>query len=89
VVAASDAADAGGRNPDGYGLYSPDELPVKGRPRVYRHDLRSWYYKERGYYPYYGSNYWVPRSEMRYRYRTVYVGPKYKYYPAWGFPLGW
>ena len=39
----------------------------------------------RGYYPYYGSGYWVPRAEMRYRYRYKYVGPKYRYFPAWGY----
>ena len=28
-----------------------------------------------GYYPYYGSNYWVPRASMRYRYRYLYYTP--------------
>ena len=42
-------------------------------------------FNPRGYYPYYGSGYWVPRAEMRYRYRYVYRGPKYRYYPAWGY----
>ena len=72
-------------NPDGYGIYSP--LDPKGK--VYRYDPRSWYYgksRREGYYPYYGSNYWVPREEMRYRYRYLYYGPKYRYYPAWGYP---
>jgi len=23
---------------------------------------------------------------MRYRYRYTYYGPKYRYYPAWGYP---
>jgi hypothetical protein len=31
----------------------------------------------------------VPRAEMRYRYRSQYRGPKYHYYPAWGFPVDW
>jgi len=25
---------------------------------------------------------------MRYRYRYRYVGPKYRYYPAWGYGAG-
>ena len=41
-----------------------------------------------GYYPNYGSGYWVPRAEMRYRYRYRYVGPQYRYYPAWGYGAG-
>ena len=74
---------AGGReNPDGYGRYSP--LDAKGK--VYRYDPRSWYYWQPGYYPYYASSYWVPRAEMRYRYRAQYYGPRYRYYPAWGYP---
>ncbi len=77
----STPASAGGReNPNGYGLYSPD---VDG---TYRYDPRSWYYRQRRHYPHYGSSYWVPRSDMRYRYRYQYYGPKYGYYPAWGYP---
>ena len=73
------------RNPDGLGIYSPAEPPVRGRPRLYRYDPRSWYYREPRYYPNYASGYWVPRAEMRYRYRYRYVGPKYEYFPAWGY----
>jgi hypothetical protein len=76
-------------NPDGVGIYSPLEPPVRGRERALRYDPRSWYYTQRGYYPNYSSNYWVPRAEMRYRYRSQYRGPKYHYYPAWGFPVDW
>jgi hypothetical protein len=76
---------AEGKNPDGVGMYTPAEPPVRGRPRMYRYDPNSWYYRSRGYYPYYGSGYWVPRAEMRYRYRYVYRGPQYRYYPAWGY----
>ena len=77
---------AGGANPDGFGLYSP--LAPPGRhPRLYRYDPRSWYYRQRGYYPYYNSGYWVPRPLMRYRYRYTYYGPRYRYFPAWGY--GW
>lgn len=78
-------ASAGSVNPDGVGIYTPAEPPVRHRPRTYRYDPKSWYYNPRGYYPNYGSGYWVPRAEMRYRYRYVYRGPQYRYYPAWGY----
>lgn len=78
------AAVAGGGNPDGYGIYTPGPRLPDGR-RLYRYDTRSWYYADRGYYPYYGSNYWVPRAEMKTRYRYKYLGPRYRYYPAWGY----
>ena len=54
---------AGGRNPDGVGIYTPAEPPVRHRPRLYRYDPRSWYYNQAGYYPSYGSGYWVPRPK--------------------------
>jgi hypothetical protein len=76
------AAASGRENPHGFGLYSPDP-----RHGAYRYDPRSWYYRRPGYYPFYGSRYWVPRSAMRYRYRYLYYGPKYRYYPSWGYPL--
>lgn len=82
AITAGPAAAGGRENPDGYGLYSPED-PKRG---VYRYDPRSWYYQQPGYYPYYDSSYWVPRAEMRYRYRYQYYGPKYRYYPAWGYP---
>jgi hypothetical protein len=80
-----DAAAGHRENPDGYGIYSP--LDPKGE--VYRYDPRSWYYGQprRPHYPDYGSPYWVPREQMRYRYRYLYYGPKYRYHPAWGYPL--
>ena len=81
-------ASAGSRNPDGFGIYSPAEPPVRHRPRLYRYDPRSWYYREPGYYLPYASGYWVPRADIRYRYRYRYVGPKYRYYPAWGYDYG-
>jgi hypothetical protein len=87
ALAAPAPAEATGRNPDGYGIYSPAEPPVRHRKRLYRYDERSWYYSPRGYYLGYGSGYWVPRSAMRYRYRYIYYGPRYRYYPAWGY--GW
>jgi hypothetical protein len=83
--ARAEPASAGFFNRDGCGIYTPAEPPTKHRPRVYRYDPRSWCYKPRGYYPYYGSGYWVPRAEMRYRYRYLYRGPLYTYYPAWGY----
>jgi hypothetical protein len=79
------SVSADGRNPEGFGIYSPAEPPVRGRPRIYRYDPRSWYYRQTGYYPYYASGYWVPRAEMRYRYRYVYRGPRFQYVPAWGY----
>jgi hypothetical protein len=86
TLAALAPASASGRNPDGFGLYTPAEPPVRGRPRLYNYDPRSWYYRGGArYYPYYASGYWVPRIDMRYRYRYRYVGPRYKYFPAWGY----
>jgi hypothetical protein len=87
ALCAAAPATAGG-NRDGYGIYSPAEPPVRGRPRLYRYDRRSWYYSQPRYYPYYASGYWVPRPEMRYRYRYKYIGPQYRYYPAWGYGEG-
>ena len=55
------AVSAGSRNPEGFGIYSP-EPAVRGGRRIYRYDPRSWYYAQRGYYPYYHSGYWVPRA---------------------------
>jgi hypothetical protein len=79
----SDPAAARDENPDGYGIYSP----VHGKRRAWRYDARSWYYRQPRYYPYYASTYWVPRAQMRYRYRYTYYGPRYRYHPAWGYPL--
>jgi hypothetical protein len=87
ALCAPQPGTAGGVNPEGFGIYSPLEPPTKHRPRAYRYDPRSWYYGQQGYYPFYNSGYWVPRSEMRYRYRYTYYGPRYRYFPAWGF--GW
>jgi hypothetical protein len=80
VLYCSPAAAGVRGNPYGWGLYSPDGHGG------YRYDRRSWYYLKPGYYPYYGSSYWVPRAEMRYRYRYLYHGPKHRYHPAWGYP---
>ena len=41
-------------------------------------------YRQAPYYPNYGSRYWVaPRTRHPYRYH--YTGPRYRYYPAWGY----
>ena len=82
ALASAPASASGSQNPHGYGIHSP----VDGKRRVYRYDPRSWYYRRPGYYPFYASTYWVPRAEMRYRYRYQYLGPRYRYYPAWGYP---
>jgi hypothetical protein len=77
--------------PEGYGdnrrvvrhwVYRPHYRHVyhvasAGDPFAYR-------YAPRAYYPAYGSGYWVPAAEMRYRYRYSYAGPKYRYHPSWG-----
>src|SRR5262245_14425262 len=81
-AATGPAAASGFANPDGFGLYSPADAERS----AYRYDSRSWYYRQKGYYPYYASSYWVPREQMRYRYRYQYYGPKYRYFPAWGYP---
>ncbi len=88
LLAATAPASAGGSkldNRDGCGMYSPEPSLGRGRAKVWRYDPRSWCYKPRGYYGYYGSGYWVSRAEMRYRYRYQYRGPLYTYYPAWGY----
>ena len=82
ALASGQAVAGNSENPDGFGRYSP----VDGKRKVYRYDPRSWYYRQPGYYPFYASTYWVPRAEMRYRYRAQYYGPRYRYYPAWGYP---
>jgi hypothetical protein len=85
-VSAPQSVVAGGANPEGFGLYSPGPRVGHG-VRLYRYDPHSWYYGQQRYYPFYNSGYWVPRPEMRYRYRYSYYGPRYRYFPAWGY--GW
>lgn len=42
-------------------------------------------YRPVGWYPYYNSDYWVPRAEMRYRYRKpLLIG---EYWSSWGYPV--
>lgn len=77
-------ASAGGGNPDGYGIYTPGRRLPNGL-RLYRYDPYSYYYTDRGYYPYFNSGYWVPRAAMKTRYRYKYLGQPYRYYPAWGY----
>jgi hypothetical protein len=51
-----------------------------GDPFAYR-------YATRGYYPYYGSHYWVPAHQLKARTRTNYTLPRY--HQAWGYPKHW
>jgi hypothetical protein len=48
-------------------------------------DPYAYRYEPPAYYPYYGSSYWRPAQEMRYRYRYPLAMPEF--YPAWGYPL--
>lgn len=61
-------------------VYRPHYVHVYKREDPYKYR-----YARVGYYPYAGSQYWVPAEQMRYRYRYQYDGPKYRYYPSWGF----
>jgi hypothetical protein len=82
LAASGPAVASGDVNPYGYGIYAPKDT----RGKVYRYDPRSWYYYQPGYYPSNASRYWVPRAEMRHRYRYRYYGPGYQYHPAWDYP---
>lgn len=84
TLSTADVLAGGGGNRDGYGIYTPSPRLPDGR-RLYRYDPYSWYYADRGYYPYYNSGYWVPREVMKTRYRYKYLGPRYRYHPAWGY----
>lgn len=48
-------------------------------------DPYAYAYARTRYYPYYDSDYWVPRSEMRYR--TRYPNRLPEYWSSWGYPL--
>lgn len=59
---------------------------------VYAIDPYAYSYQPRGYYPYYGSQYWVPAPWVRARnhalYNHVIVAPtRYDYAPSWGYPV--
>jgi len=70
LSAASEPALAGAlNNRDGCGMYSPEAPIVRGAPREYRYDPRSWCYKPRGYYGYYGPPYGGPRFFYRHHRR--------------------
>ena len=51
------------RNPGGVGIYTPAEPSVRHRPRLYRYDPHSWYYKPRGYYPVSYTHLTLPTTE--------------------------
>ena len=55
--------------------------PWPGGPDPYAYS-----YNRPGYYPYYNSNYWVPRRQMLGRSRYPLRIPEY--YSSWGYPLG-
>lgn len=61
---------------------------------VYAIDPYAYSYQPRGYYPYYGSQYWVPAPWVYARnhalYNHVVVAPtRYDYGPSWGYPKTW
>jgi len=79
--------------PDGWGtervinhwIYAPRFHHVY---RVHgRTDPYAYQYQPRGYYPYYGSHYWRPAQELRFRNRTHYKLPAY--HAGWGYPKSW
>ena len=61
----------------------------RGRPGV---DPYAYQYTPRGYYPWYSSRYWVPARIVHKRKYLHYYhwntqAPRYRYYPAWGYPV--
>lgn len=61
---------------------------------VYAIDPYAYSYQPRGYYPAYGSQYWVPAPWVHARnhalYNHVIVAPtRYDYAPSWGYPVKW
>lgn len=61
---------------------------------VYHVDPYAYQYSPRGYYPYYGSAYWVParkilkRNHYHYHHWNV-QAPRYRYHQSWGYPKHW
>lgn len=61
---------------------------------IYHVDPYAYRYSPRGYYPWYGSNYWAPadvirkRSHLRYHHWNA-APPRYRYHPAWSHPGRW
>jgi hypothetical protein len=54
-------------------------------------DPYAYRYAPRGYYPWYSSPYWVPARVVRIRkhlhlYHWANQPPRFRYYPAWGYP---
>ncbi len=57
----------------------------------YKEDPYAWRYSPRGYYPYYGSDYWAKASYVKWRNRAhlndwITRPPRYRYYKSWGYP---
>jgi hypothetical protein len=59
--------------------------------RGFKVDPYAWRYSPRGYYPYYGSNYWAKASYVKWRNRAHLnqwntQPPYFRYYQSWGYP---
>ena len=56
-------------------------------------DPYAYHYSPRGYYPYYGSDYWAPARYVRERGHMHYyhwIGPRPPYFSSWSYPRkGW
>jgi len=60
----------------------------------YKVDPYAWRYSPRGYYPFYGSNYWTKSSYVKWRNRAHLNDwntrpPHFRYYQSWGYPKKW
>ena len=61
---------------------------------VYHVDPYAYRYSPRGYYPWYGSNYWVSSRVARQRkhahtHHWNASPPRFVYYPSWSYPRHW
>ncbi|MBS0243103.1 MAG: hypothetical protein JSS20_13065 [Proteobacteria bacterium] len=58
----------------------------------WRIDPYAWRYSPRGYYPYYGSEYWTDARFIKWRNRqhlNNWNGKRPHYYKSWGYPKPW
>ena len=78
VAADGRPGDAVRRTSHGSALHARGLWPGGPDPFAYS-------YARTSYYPYYNSDYWVPRAEMRYRTRYPFQLPGYA--STWGYPL--
>ncbi len=98
VFSLAGTADAFGHRdkPDGWGKTHHVTHWVY-RPRYVHHykvDPYAYRYSPRGYYPYYGSNYWKKASYVKWRNRAHLnhwntQPPRFRYYKSWGYPRKW